>query len=40
MISESGAKYLFVIMNTDRSDKKGIHWWIVCIASKKGNFYV
>ena len=19
--------YLFIIMNTDRSDKKGTHWW-------------
>ena len=28
MISESGAKYPFVIMNPDRSDKKGTHWWI------------
>ena len=26
MISESGAKYLFVVMNTDRSDKRGTHW--------------
>ena len=27
MISESGTKYSFVITNTDRSDKKGTHWW-------------
>ena len=27
MISEFGAKYPFVIINTDRSDKKGTHWW-------------
>ena len=27
MISESGTKYPFVIMNSDRSDKKGTHWW-------------
>ena len=20
-------RYLFIIMNTDRSDKKGTHWW-------------
>ena len=26
-ISEPGAQYLFVIMNTDRSDKKGTHRW-------------
>ena len=27
MISESGTRYSFVITNTDRSDKKGTHWW-------------
>ena len=27
MISESGAQYPFVIMNTDQSDEKGTHWW-------------
>ena len=27
IITESGARYPFVIMNTDRSDKKGTHWW-------------
>ena len=27
MISESGTKYPFAIMNTDQSDKKGTHWW-------------
>ena len=27
MISESGKKYLFVIMNTERNDRKGTHWW-------------
>ena len=27
MISEFGAKYPFFITNTDRSDKKGTHWW-------------
>ena len=27
MISESGIKYSFVIVNTDRIDKKGTHWW-------------
>ena len=26
MISKSGVKYMFVIMNTDRNDKKGMHW--------------
>ena len=27
MISESGTKYPFTIINTDQSDKKGTHWW-------------
>ena len=27
MINEKSTQYLFIIMNTDRSDKKGTHWW-------------
>ena len=27
MIPESGAKYPFVIMNTDPNYKKGTYWW-------------
>ena len=27
MIKEKNTVYPFVIMNTDRSDKKGTHWW-------------
>ena len=27
MLIDSGTQYLFVIMNRDRSDKKGMHWW-------------
>ena len=27
MIPESGARYPFVIMNTDPNDKKGMYWW-------------
>ena len=31
-----GKKYLFLIANTDRSDKKGTHWWsILDIDGKK-----
>ena len=31
-----GKKYLFLIVNNDRSDKPGTHWWsIVDIDSKK-----
>ena len=28
MMIESKSNYPFIIMNTDRSDKKGTHWWI------------
>ena len=27
MLIDSDAQYPFIIMNTDRSDKKGTHWW-------------
>ena len=27
MMTETGARYPFIVMNTDRSDKKGTHWW-------------
>ena len=27
MLRESGAQYPFIIMSTDRSDKKNMHWW-------------
>ena len=27
MMTEKGGRYPFIIMNTDRSDKKGTHWW-------------
>ena len=31
-----GKKYPFLIANTDRSDKKGTHWWsILDIDGKK-----
>ena len=26
-MNEKSARYPFIIMNTDRSDKKGTHWW-------------
>ena len=38
-ISEPGAQFLFVLMNTDRSDKKGTHWWsFLDLHSKKEIF--
>ena len=27
MMIEAKSNYPFIIMNTDRSDKKGTHWW-------------
>ena len=27
MMTESKSNYPFIIINTDRSDKKGMHWW-------------
>ena len=27
MLMESGVQYPLIIINTDRSDKKGTHWW-------------
>ena len=27
MMTEKGGRYPFIIMNIDRSDKKGTHWW-------------
>ena len=27
MMNEKGARYPFFIMNTDRSNKKGMYWW-------------
>ena len=28
-------RYLFIIMNTDRSNKKGTHWWSFSTYTKK-----
>ena len=27
MVNERSTQYPFIIMNTDRSNKKGMHWW-------------
>ena len=27
MMNERSTRYPFIIMNTDRSNKKGMHWW-------------
>ena len=38
-MTESGARYPFIIMNTDLSDKKGTHCWsFLDLHLKKGIF--
>ena len=35
----SKQKYLYMIMNTDRSDRNGTHWWsFIDLHEKKKNF--
>ena len=29
LIREKGATFPFLIVNTDRSDKSGMHWWSI-----------
>ena len=39
MMTEASARYPFIIINTDRSDKKGTHWWsFLDLHPKKGIF--
>ena len=39
MMTEMGARYPFIIMNTDCSDKKDTHWWsFLDLHPKKRNF--
>ena len=33
-----GKKYPFLIANTDRSDKKGTHWWSILDIDEKKDF--
>ena len=41
ILIESGAYYPFVIMNTDRADKKGTHWWSsLDLHPKKEIFFI
>ena len=41
MIRYNNTKYPFMIMNTDRSEKKGTHWWsFLEISSKEQIFFV
>ena len=40
MMNEKSTRYPFVIMNTDRSDKKGMHWLnFLGLHPKKKYFY-
>ena len=38
MLTESGAQYPFIIMNTDRSHKKVMHWWSFLVLHPKKIF--
>ena len=39
MVTEMGARYPFIIMNTDCSDKKDTHWWsFLYLHAKKRSF--
>ena len=40
MIKEKNTVYPFVIMNTDRSDKKGTHWWRILDLNLKKKMFV
>ena len=40
MMAESGAHYPFIIINKDRSNKNGTHWWgFLNLHPKKRSFY-
>ena len=38
MINNSG-KYLFIIANTDESEKEGTHWWSILDIERKTNIF-
>ena len=41
MKDRSKVKYPFIIMNTDRSDRAGTHWWsFLDLHKKKRSFYL
>ena len=41
IIREKKAPYQFMIMNTDRANKEGEHWWsLLEISSKEQMFYL
>ena len=40
MVRESGAQYPFILMNTDRSDKKGMHWWSFLDSNPKKEIFL
>ena len=40
-MTETGARYPFIIMNTDGSNKKGTHWGsFLDLHPKKRNFFI
>ena len=40
MVREKKAPYCFMIMNTDRSGKKGRHWWSFLEISSKAQIFL
>ena len=40
MVRESGAQYPFILMNTDRSAKKGMHWWSFLDSNPKKEIFL
>ena len=41
MMTQTGVRYPLKNMNTDRSDKKGTHWWsFLDLHPKKKSFYL
>ena len=40
MISEKKGTYLFVIANTDNSEKGGMHWWNILNIEPKQDIFV
>ena len=40
MITETRARYPFIILNTDCSDKKGTHWWSFLDLHRKKEIFL
>ena len=40
LIIEQNAAYPFMIINTDRSEKQGTHWWSILDPHRKKNIFL